>query len=109
MPGPNEFYVIQPAFTGGEISTDVASRIDLDKYQMALMQAENAIIRPYGAVKKRPGFIYCGKTKYHDNSSNYKTRLIKFSYDVNTSYMLEIGPLYIRIWKRDSSVRSPSM
>lgn len=98
MPGPNEFYVIQPAFTGGEISTDVASRIDLDKYQMALMQAENAIIRPYGAVKKRPGFIYCGETK----TSSRKCRLVKFSYDVSVSYMLEVGHQYIRVWKNNT-------
>ncbi|MBO6246921.1 MAG: hypothetical protein J6N55_11685 [Anaerovibrio sp.] len=97
MASPNEFYVIQPAFTGGEISTDVASRIDLDKYQMALMQAENAIIRPYGAVKKRPGFIYCGGTKYQDK----KCILVKFAYSVNVSYMLEIGHQYIRIWKNN--------
>lgn len=46
------FYAIQPAFTGGEISPDVASRVDIDKYQLALLQAENAIIRPYGAATK---------------------------------------------------------
>ena len=54
MASPNAFYSIQPAFTGGEISVDVASRIDLDKYQVALLQAENAIVRPYWAVRKRP-------------------------------------------------------
>ena len=43
MASPNAFYSVQPAFTGGEISGDVASRIDLDKYQVALLQAENAI------------------------------------------------------------------
>ena len=46
MASPNAFYTLQPAFTGGEISSDVASRIDLDKYQVALLQAENAIVRP---------------------------------------------------------------
>lgn len=73
MASPNAFYTLQPAFTGGEISSDVASRIDLDKYQVALLQAKNAIVRPYGAVRKRSGFLYCGPCKYHDK----RTILVK--------------------------------
>lgn len=98
MAAPNAMYSVQPAFTGGEISSDVASRIDLDKYQVALLQAENAIIRPYGAVRKRPGFIYCGKTKYQDK----KSILVKFNFTVVISYILEFGEKYIRVW-RDGS------
>ena len=93
--GPNEFYAIQPAFTGGEISGDVASRVDIEKYQLALLQAENAVIRPYGAVRKRPGFIFCGKCKYGDK----KAILYRFDFTVNISYLLEIGHEYIRIWR----------
>lgn len=92
---PNEIYIIQPAFTGGEISPDVASRVDLDKYQRALLQAENAIIRPYGAVRKRPGTIFCGYCKY----DNRKTILHRFDFSVDISYLLEIGWHYIRIWR----------
>ncbi len=95
MASPNAFYSVQPAFTGGEISSDVASRIDLDKYQVALLQAENAIIRPYGAVKKRPGLVYCGATKYQGK----KSILVKFNFTVTISYMLEFGDKYIRIWR----------
>ena len=93
--GPNEFYAIQPAFTGGEISGDVASRVDIDKYQLALLQAENAVIRPYGAVRKRPGFIFCGRCKYPDK----KAILYPFDFTVAVSYLLEIGHEYIRIWR----------
>ena len=92
---PNEIYIIQPAFTGGEISPDVASRVDLDKYQRALLQAENAIIRPYGAVRKRPGTIFCGHCKYDDK----KTILYRFDFSVDISYLLEIGWYYIRVWR----------
>lgn len=88
------YYAIQPAFTGGEISDDVASRVDLDKYQLALLQAENMIIRPYGTAKKRHGLGYLGSTK-----NNGKAILRRFEYDSYKSYMLEIGPYYIRIWE----------
>lgn len=90
--GPLESYAIQPAFTGGEISNDVASRIDIDKYQLALLRAENAVIRPYGAVKKRNGMIYQGEAKG-------KCILMPFRYSAELSYLLEIGAGYIRIWR----------
>lgn len=88
------YYAIQPAFTGGEISEDVAARIDLDKYQLSLLQAENVIINPYGSIKKRPGLKYCGTTK-----NNGKAVLKKFEYSTELSYLLEMGEGYIRIWK----------
>lgn len=95
MPQPSPFYAIQPAFTGGEISGEVASRVDLEKYQLALLQAENAIIRPYGPVYKRPGTIYCGQMKYADK----EVVLQRFEYSVEITYLLEIGERYMRIWR----------
>ena len=88
------FYAIQPAFTGGEISEDVASRIDLDKYALALLQAENTIIKPYGSIRKRPGTEFCGTTK-----NNGKAILRRFEFATQLSYMLEFGAGYIRIWR----------
>ena len=94
MVQPTVFYSIQPAFTGGEISGEVASRVDLEKYQLALLTAENAIIRPYGPVYKRPGSIYAGRMKYDDRAAI----LVRFEYSVEVSYLLEFGDRYIRIW-----------
>ena len=101
MVQPTVFYSIQPAFTGGEISGEVASRVDLEKYQLALLTAENAIIRPYGPVYKRPGSIYAGRMKYDDRAAI----LVRFEYSVEISYLLEFGDLYIRIWR--DGVRLP--
>ena len=101
MAQPTPFYSIQPAFTGGEISGEIASRVDLDKYQLALLMAENAIIRPYGPVYKRPGSIYAGRMKYDDRDAI----LVRFDYTVDVSYLLEIGDKYIRIWR--DAVRLP--
>jgi len=93
--GPNAYYAIQPAFTGGEISPDVASRVDIDKYQLALLQAENVIIRPYGAAVKRPGLIYCGATK----KAAKKSILWPFKFSVSINYLLEFGDQYVRVWR----------
>lgn len=85
-------YHIQSSFATGEISPEVANRIDLDKYAAALLTAENAYIRPYGAVYKRGGTLYCGKTKTE------KVILKEFT-AIDGSFMLEMGDRYIRIWK----------
>jgi hypothetical protein len=81
-------YLMQSSFATGEVSPEVASRIDMEKYQ-----AENCYIRPYGAVYKRPGSIYCGMAKKN------KVRLIEFKSTVNNAFLLEVGEGYIRIWK----------
>lgn len=36
-------FIIQPAFTGGEVSQDIAARVDLDKYQRSLTAAKNTL------------------------------------------------------------------
>lgn len=95
MAGPTEFYTIQSNAAGGEISEDVANRIDLEKYAMAMLQAENATVRPYGAIQKRTGTIFCGETKYSDK----KAILVRFDFLTELAYMLEIGDKYIRIWR----------
>ena len=45
-------YIPQLAFTTGEISPDVSRRFDLDQFKSALLLAENAVVRPYGAAAK---------------------------------------------------------
>ena len=90
----NPIYISQLAFTTGEVSPDVSSRFDLEQYKSALLEAENVVIRPYGAVAKRQGSQYVGQVKYSDKP----TRLFEFTTNTNNSFMLEIGDKYIRVW-----------
>lgn len=94
--------MIQPAFTTGEISKEVANRVDLDQYKSALLQAKNCCIRPYGAVYKRTGTLFLGKTKY----DNKKVILRPFNVSGGTQYLLEIGDRYLRIWKGDTLLKT---
>lgn len=91
----NPLYISQLAFTTGEVSSDVSSRFDLEQYKSALLEAENVVIRPYGAVAKRQGSQYMGQVKYSDKP----TRLFEFTTNTNNSFMLEFGHLYIRVWR----------
>lgn len=88
-------YAAQVAFTTGEISPDVSARIDLEQYKSALLLAENAVIRPYGAVARRQGSQFIGTAKYNDKP----TRLFEFTAERNRSFLLEFGERYIRVWR----------
>lgn len=88
-------YLLQSSFTTGEISPDVASRVDLNKYQSALLKAKNVYVRPYGGVYRRPGTVFCGRTKYMDK----KVRLLRFNFTEDVCYLLEVGEGYIRMWR----------
>lgn len=95
MAGLQPYYLLQCAFTTGEISEEVANRVDLDKYQYALLKAENCLIRPYGPVYKRPGLKYCVGTKYADKQSI----IVPFNSGGDFDYLLEMGDKYIRVHK----------
>ena len=77
-------YMLQPSFAAGEISPDVASRVDLDKYASALLQAENVFIRPYGSAYRRPGTEYVAEIE----NGTYPFRLQEFTVDADNSYLL---------------------
>lgn len=92
---PTPYYALQPSFAGGAISPEVASRVDIEKFQSALLTAENVIIKPYGGVTKRPGSLYIGQCKYADK----ECILVRFNNTESEAYMLEVGYQYIRVWK----------
>lgn len=89
------YYLLQSAFTGGEISDEVANRVDLDKYQFAMLQARNCMVRPYGPVYRRPGMKYIARAKYSDKQAI----LVPFNGADGVDYLLEIGDKYIRVYK----------
>lgn len=93
--GLTPYYLLQPAFTGGEISAEVANRVDLDKYQFAVLQAYNCLIKPHGPIYRRPGMKYMAQTKYSDKACI----LVPFNGADSTDYLLEIGEKYIRVHK----------
>lgn len=93
--GLTPYYLLQPAFTGGEISAEVANRVDLDKYQLAVLQAYNCLIKPHGPIYRRPGMKYMARTKYSDKACI----LVPFNGADNTDYLLEISEKYIRVHK----------
>lgn len=81
------------SFTAGEWSPRLAGRIDIAKYQNACKTLKNMIIWPHGGATRRPGFEYIGQAK------ETEVRLIKFQYNTEQTYIIELGNQYMRFYR----------
>ena len=84
--------ILQRSFAGGEISPEMAGRIDDAKYQSGLATCRNFIIKPQGPAENRPGFAFVREAK----DSSKRTRLIPFTYSTTQTMVIEMGAGYFR-------------
>ena len=94
---------IQTNFTAGELSPRVQSRIDIAKYNNGLKTAENIQVLVQGGARRRPGLRMAAETK----TSAKKSRLVPFIYNRDQAYVLEVGDLYMRVFKDGAHVAGP--
>jgi hypothetical protein len=87
-------------FTMGELSPRLYGRVDWEKYQRGCVTLENFLIQPQGGVTRRPGLRFVSEVK----TSATATRLIPFRMSEDTSYVLEVGNLYIRFYKNGAQL-----
>lgn len=80
------------SFAGGEITPELAGRLDLTKYQTGLSLARNFVTLPHGPAARRPGFEFTNEAK----DSTQAVRLIPFAFSASQTAVLEFGNLYIR-------------
>lgn len=80
------------SFAGGEITPELAGRLDLTKYQTGLALARNFITLPHGPAARRPGFGFVNEAK----DSTRQVRLIPFAFSATQTVVLEFGHQYIR-------------
>lgn len=91
--------LIQPTFTGGELSPSLHGRVDIERYGNSLAKATNFIVRPTGGIVNRPGFQYLG-----DPAG--QCRLIPFLYSTSVAYVVELSNLKARFWANGALVES---
>ena len=72
---------LQPSFTAGEVTPELAVRVDLAKYQSGCLTLENMLIHPQGGASKRWGFEYLGELPG-------PARLIPFIFSAEQAYVL---------------------
>ncbi len=92
--------ILQPTFTGGELSPSLYARVDLARYGTSLKTAKNFIVRPYGGVVNRPGFGYVGNIK----AQTKRARLLPFVFSTEVAYVMELGEGYMRFIYRGAYV-----
>lgn len=85
------------SFNSGELSPTLAGRIDLALYAQGAARIENFEIIPTGGVSRRTGTRRLGKL-------TGPARIVPFTVNSSTTFMLEIGIHYIRVWLNDEPV-----
>ena len=79
------------SFAGGEITPELAGRLDLTKYQTGLALCRNFITLPHGPATRRPGFEFVNEARL-----NSGVRLIPFQFSADQTAVLEFGNQYVR-------------
>lgn len=82
------------SFARGEISPEALARVDLAQVQTGLQICRNFIVLPHGPIRNRAGTIFCGIVK---NSASL-TRVIRFSYNNQQTFCIELGAGYFRFY-----------
>lgn len=80
------------SFAAGQLSKKLYGRIDLAVYAQGASELTNFDIIPTGGIVRRHGTRRIGALKK-------SARLIPFIVNTETSFLLEIGAGYIRIWR----------
>jgi len=83
-----------PTFNGGELTPLIKYRVDLDKRYMGVETMENFLVKPQGAVIRRPGTLYVAETKG-------EAHLVSFEYSTDDAYVLEFSDSYIRFFRNE--------
>ena len=82
-------------FTAGELTQRLFGRTDLGRYDNGATTVENFLVQPHGGLSRRPGTRYVAAVK----TSSAKTRLIRFQFNVEQVYVIEMGNNYMRFFK----------
>jgi hypothetical protein len=92
------------SFAGGEITPELAGRLDLVKYQTGLSLARNFITLPHGPATRRPGFEFIRAA----GDSTKAVRLIPFTFSADQTAVLEFGHEYLRFHIGGGTLLSPT-
>lgn len=95
----------QSAFTSGELSPSLFSRIDLEKFNSGAALIRNFTVNFRGGVSRRKGTRFIAGVKgYTSGASGPAPRLLPFIVGTDASYILEFGDTYVRVYLRGDLV-----
>lgn len=85
--------VAQRSFSGGELAPTLYARTDTVKYATGARTLRNFMVQRHGGAATRPGSTFIAEVK----DSTKAVRLIPFQFNVEQTYCLEFGNLYMRV------------
>lgn len=85
----------QRSFVSGIVDPSLVTRRDADRLNFGLKDCRNWQVLRQGGVANRPGLQYLGASK----ASSSEPRMVRWSFNDEQSYALEVGQRYIRIWQ----------
>ena len=83
------------SLNAGEIDPILDARSDINKYYSGCRTLQNMVPLVQGGAVRMPGTKYVAEVKTSANS----VRLVAFNFSTIQAYILEFGPLYIRVYK----------
>ena len=96
-------HMTQNALNGGEISPEMAARVDQPRYQTGCETLENMVPLPQGGISKRPGLEHVADALAQD--ADAPARLIPFVFNAEETRVLELAPApsgagtTLRVWR----------
>lgn len=96
--------ILLRSFAGGEVTPELAGRLDLAKYQTGLALARNFITLPHGPATRRPGFEFVRAA----GDSTHPVRLIPFTFSADQTVVLEFGHQYVRFHINGATLIDPA-
>lgn len=104
---PGSAHIARNCLNGGEISPQMDSRFDQQRYASGCHCLLNMVPLPCGGITKRPGMRFLDWAKARDGAQTL--RLIPFVFSANESRMLEIYGIAqdkcgMRVWSAEGEV-----
>lgn len=93
----------QTNFNAGELSPELYGHVNLDRYKTGLKIARNAVLSPRGPAKKRNGTAFIAESR----NSTKKSRLIRFQYNQEFAYIIEMTEGYLRFYRNGAIIGDP--
>jgi hypothetical protein len=91
---------IQRSFAAGEIGPSLYGRGDARDYAWGLKTCRNCFVMRHGGVSNRAGSTYIAEVK----DSSVRTYLLKFVFNDDQTYILEVGAGYMRFYQEGAQV-----
>lgn len=92
--------LIQRSFAGGEIAVALYARADQVKYQSGLRTCRNFQVQRHGGVSNRSGTKFINEVK----DSSARTYFIKFVFNDDQTYVIEVGNQYMRFYRAGARI-----